>query len=349
MVMHLFRVSPDNDALRGALLMTGAAICFAAMAVLIRYITRDVHPFEAAFFRNLFGLIPMIPWMLRHRLSGLRTLRLKLHFIRAVIGLAGMLCLFSALAIAPAAQVIAINFTVPILTTILAAVVLGEVVRARRWSAVAIGFVGAMIIVRPFGQTFETGAILALMATLFMATAVTTVKMLSRTESANAIVTWMGMIMTPLSLVPALMYWQQPTWEQLGVLLVIAVMATAGQQLFVRANRAADQSYVMAFDFLRLPFVATLAFIIFGETVDFWTWAGASLIIGSTLYIARREAVLAKREKRRRRMPTTGAADAQVIPATKAKTINPPESPDPSPPETSTDTPPQNNSGSRDA
>ena len=144
--MHLFRVSPDNDALRGALLMTGAAICFAAMAVLIRYITRDVHPFEAAFFRNLFGLIPMIPWMLRHRLSGLRTLRLKLHFIRAVIGLAGMLCLFSALAIAPAAQVIAINFTVPILTTILAAVVLGEVVRARRWSAVAIGFVGAMII-----------------------------------------------------------------------------------------------------------------------------------------------------------------------------------------------------------
>jgi drug/metabolite transporter (DMT)-like permease len=178
MIMHLFRVSRDDDALRGALLMTGAAILFAAMAVLIRYITREVHPFEAAFFRNLFGLIPMIPWMLRDRLVGLRTLKLKLHFIRAVIGLAGMLCLFSALAIAPAAQVIAINFTVPILTTILAALILHETVRARRWTAVALGFIGAMIIVRPIGQTLETGAILALLATLFTAFAVTTVKML---------------------------------------------------------------------------------------------------------------------------------------------------------------------------
>ncbi|MBL4841647.1 MULTISPECIES: DMT family transporter [Thalassospira] len=329
--MHLFRVSPDDDALRGALLMTGAAILFAAMAVLIRYITREVHPFEAAFFRNLFGLIPMIPWMLRDRLVGLRTLKLKLHFIRAVIGLAGMLCLFSALAIAPAAQVIAINFTVPILTTILAALILHETVRARRWTAVALGFIGAMIIVRPIGQTLETGAILALLATLFTAFAVTTVKMLSRSESANAIVTWMGMIMTPLSLIPALFFWQNPTWEQLGVLLAIAVLATAGQQLFVRANRTADQSYVMAFDFLRLPFVAALAFIMFGETVDFWTWAGASLIIGSTLYIARREAVLARKEKRRRRMPTTAAADSQAIPVTKAKTINPPEDPEGTP------------------
>ena len=304
----------ENNVLRGTLLMIGSAFCMAAMAVLIRYITQEVHPFEAAFFRNLFGLLPMLPFILGQGRGGLKTARFKLHFMRAALGLGAMLCLFSALAITPAAQVIAINFTLPILTTVLAAIIVREVVRARRWSAVAIGFVGAMVIIRPFGQSFETGAILALIATLFMASAMTTVKMLSQTDSANAIVTWMGLIMTPLSFIPALYYWQTPTVWQLGVLVLMGGFATAGQQLLVRAYRAADQSYVMIFDFLRLPFVAVMAFIMFGETVDIWTRVGASLIIGSGLYIARREAVLAKQARIDARLATTAPADAQAIP-----------------------------------
>ncbi|WP_412777901.1 DMT family transporter [Thalassospira lucentensis] len=307
----------EHNALRGTLLMIGSAFCMATMAVLIRYVTQDVHPFEAAFFRNLFGLVPMVPWILTHGRTGLKTERFKLHFLRAALGLGAMLCLFSALAITPTAQVIAINFTLPILTTVLAALIVREVVRARRWSAVAIGFVGAMVIIRPFGQSFETGAILALTATLFMAAAMTTVKMLSRTESANAIVTWMGLIMTPLSFLPALYYWQTPTLWQFAVLLLMGGFATAGQQLLVRAYRAADQSYVMIFDFLRLPFVAAMAFIMFGEVVDIWTWAGAALIIGSALYIARREAVLAKQARIEPRLPTSAPADAHAIPVTR--------------------------------
>ena len=86
----------------------------------------------------------------------------------------------------------------------------------------------------------------------------------------------------------------------------------------MRAYRTADQSYVMIFDFLRLPFVAAMAFVMFGEVVDLWTWAGAALIIGSALYIARREAVLAKRAKMAARVPTTAPADPQAIPATRA-------------------------------
>jgi len=315
--MNSPRVTSDNAALMGALLMISAAMCFAVMAVFIRYVTADLHPFEASFFRNLFGLLPMVPWMVRHGASGLKTERFKLHFLRGVLGFGAMSCIFTALSLSPAAQVIAINFTLPILTTVLAAVVVRETVRARRWSAIAIGFVGAMIVIRPFGQSFETGAILALGATVFMACAMTTVKMLSRTESANAIVTWMGLIMTPLSLIPALIYWQGPTVWQLFILLIIAVTGTAGQQLLVRAYRTADQSYVMIFDFLRLPFVAALAYVMFGEVVDFWTWAGAALIIGSALYIARREAVLAKRAKREANMPTTAPADPQAIPVTR--------------------------------
>lgn len=315
--MTLPRASTDNAALIGALFMIGAALCFAAMAVLIRYVTREVHPFEASFFRNLFGLLPMLPWLFINGLGSLKTERFKLHFLRGVLGFGAMSCLFTALALSPAAQVIAINFTLPILTTVLAAVIVRETVRARRWSAVALGFVGAMIIIRPLGQDFETGAILAFVATLFMASAMTTVKMLSRTESANSIVTWMGLTMTPMSLLPALYYWQTPTAWQLFIMLLIAIGGTAGQQLLVRAYRTADQSYVMIFDFLRLPFVAAMAFVMFGEIVDFWTWAGAALIIGSALYIARREAVLARQGKTKARLPTTAPADPQAIPATK--------------------------------
>ncbi|WP_336079972.1 DMT family transporter [Thalassospira sp. CH_XMU1448-2] len=321
--MVFSRATSDNAALTGALLMISAALCFAAMAVLIRYVTRDVHPFEAAFFRNFFGLIPMLPWLFSNGPGGLRTERFKLHFLRGALGFGAMSCLFTALAITPAAQVIAINFTLPILTTVLAAIIVRETVRARRWSAVAIGFVGAMIIIRPFGQDFETGAILALLATLFMAAAMTTVKMLSRTDSANAIVTWMGLVMTPLSLPPAIYFWETPNLWQLFVMLLIAIAGTAGQQLLVRAYRTADQSYVMIFDFLRLPFVAAMAFVMFGEVVDFWTWAGAALIIGSALYIARREAVLAKRAKTATRLPTTAPADPQAIPATKIDLADP--------------------------
>ncbi|HAI28600.1 MAG TPA: EamA/RhaT family transporter, partial [Thalassospira sp.] len=112
-------------------------------------------------------------------------------------------------------------------------------------------------------------------------------------------------------------------------LLVIAVTGTAGQQLLVRAYRTADQSYVMIFDFLRLPFVAILAYIMFGEVVDFWTWAGAALIIGSALYIARREAVLAKKARTQTRLPTTAPADPQAIPATKIdRAAGPKDDPD---------------------
>ncbi|MCC9620956.1 DMT family transporter [Thalassospira sp. MA62] len=314
--MKIFRPTSDNAAFNGAALMIGAAFCFAAMAVLIRYVTRDLDPFVAAFYRNLFGVLPMVPWLLRTRFAGLKTKRFPLHFMRAALGLAAMLCLFTALSITPAAQVIAINFTLPILTTVLAAVIVREAVRARRWTAIAIGFVGAMIIIRPFGQALETGAILALCATLIMAVAMTTVKMLSKTEEANSIVTWMGLIMTPLSAIPALYYWENPTFWQLAVLMLIAISATAGQQLLVRAYRTADQSYVMIFDFLRLPFVGVMGYILFGETIDQWTIAGAVLIIGSALYIARREAVLARQRRQATTSPTpkTAPTDPQIIP-----------------------------------
>ena len=174
--------------LRGALWMVLAAFSFAAMTTLIRKLSNDIHPFELAFFRSLFGLLFMLPWFLRAGFGALKTERLGLHGFRALVGLVAMLLWFLALSLMPIAEATALNFTAPLFATAGAAVFLGEKVRARRWGATAVGFVGALIIVRQEGFDLGFATTLVLVASACMSMAVLSVKSLSRTESTNTIV-----------------------------------------------------------------------------------------------------------------------------------------------------------------
>ena len=141
--------NPDQLPLAGAMWMVGACLFFAAMSGIIRHVSAELHAFEIAFLRNLFGLAFMMPWLARVGWSGLKTQRIGLYTVRGIIGLAAMLAFFWAITILPLAQVTALSFTAPLFATILAALVLREVVRARRWAAILVGFVGALIILRP--------------------------------------------------------------------------------------------------------------------------------------------------------------------------------------------------------
>jgi drug/metabolite transporter (DMT)-like permease len=281
-----------SGALRGALSMIGAGASFAVMIVIVRHLSTEQHPFQIAFFRNLFGTVFMLPWIIRTGWAGLRTQRFGLHMVRALVGLAAMLCFFSAISLMPVAEVTALTFTAPLFATAGAALVLGETVRLRRWTATAIGFVGALIILRPGSQTITPAALIALTSAAFMAVALLTVKVLSRTENPNAIVLYMGLMLTPLSLIPALFVWTQPAPETWPWLVVMGLTATIGQLLMVRAFAAAEASAVLPFDFARLIFVAVLGFLLFGEHPDLWTWIGAAVIVTATVYIAHRESRL---------------------------------------------------------
>jgi drug/metabolite transporter (DMT)-like permease len=284
---------------QGALIMTAAAFCFSVMNVFVRLATEEMAPLQVAFFRNFFALMFLLPWLVKVGLEPLRTKRFKLHLLRSLFALATMITWFSALALLPLNEAVALNFTVPLFATAGAALILREVVRARRWTATVIGFLGTLIILRPGFAEVTPVMALPVVAAVFMACATLTVKTLSQTERASTVVLYMTLILTPLSLVPALFVWQWPDWETLGYLIGLGGAGALAHLLLTIAYAKADASAVIPFDYARLPFVAVIAYILFGEIPDFWTWVGAAVIAASAIYIAHREAQAAGPEAAR--------------------------------------------------
>ncbi len=282
------RVGGDN-ALRGILLMFISTFFFSAMHASIRQVAAELHPFEIAFFRNVFALLVIVPWFVRYGLQPLRTTRFGLHILRTAFNILAMLSFFYALTITPLAEVTALGFTAPIFATILAALILGEVVRLRRWSAIAVGFVGVLIIVRPGLETIGLGQLLTLFSSLAWACALMTIKTLGRSEPSITIIAYMSLLMIPLSLVPALFVWQTPDAWQLAWLALIGLLGGIGQFCMTEALRQADTAVVMPLDFCKLLWVTALAYVAFGEVPDRFTWIGGAVIFASTLYIAYRE------------------------------------------------------------
>lgn len=277
---------------RGVALMLGSVLCFALMAISIRMASAQLHPFQIAFFRNLFGLLFILPLVWHAGLSLLRTDKLRLYVLRCLTGLAAMLTGFWALVHLPLAQAVALSYTTPLFVTILAVVVLGEVVRARRWTAVVIGFIGVLVILRPGVDGLQFGALVAIASSALAASSAISIKFLSRTEPADAIVIWMVLIMTPMSLLPALPVWRAPDPSAWLWVVVTGGLGTLGHLCMTRAYQTADVSALQPLNFLQLPIVAFIAWLLFAERVDSWTVAGAGIIFASTAYIARREARL---------------------------------------------------------
>ena len=274
---------------RGALWITLANLCFAAMAGIIRHVSADMHPFQIAFFRAFFGLVLMAPWFLRLGLVSVRSRRVGLHVWRSVVMVAATLTWFTAISLMPIADVTALTFTTPLFATLGAALFLAERVGLRRSAAIGVGFAGAMIILRPGVEALTMPAMAALAAAVFGAVGMLIVKSLSRTESPATIVIYVGLLLTPLSLVPALFFWSAPSLGTLAWLAALGLVANLGHLSFARAMAAADATAVLPFDFLKLFFTAALGFMLFAEVPDVWTWTGAAVIFGATLYTAGRE------------------------------------------------------------
>lgn len=279
---------------RGALWMTLASGAFSVMTALIRPAAEEVHPFEIVFFRILFGLILLSPFIFRQGLGALRTTKLKLHLLRAACFLGAMLCWFSAIPNVTLVDAISLNFTAPIFITILAALVLREQVRTRRWTAVAFGFAGALVILRPGFQEFNFWLILVLGDATIWSIAAIVIRILTRTDSPTTIVAHMFMWVTPASFILALFVWHTPSWETLLILFALSLASTIGHISMTRAFHTAEASVLVPFDYMRLVFGGLIGFLVFNEIPDKWTLAGAAVIIGSALYIAHREGQIAR-------------------------------------------------------
>ncbi len=282
-------ISGLSGNLRGVLLMLIATICFSLMHALIRHMSTELHPFELAFFRNLFGLLVVMPWFVRYGLRPLKTKRLGLHGLRAGINVMAMLMFFYALSVTPLADVAALSFTAPIFATVLAIVILKEVVGRRRWAAILFGFCGTLVLLRPGFEMVSQGQILVVVSALFWACALIVIKILGRTESSVTITTYLILLMAPLSAIPAAMVWRTPTVDQLSVMALMGVLGTFGQLLMTQALKEGDTNVVMPLDFLKMIWAVLLGFFIFGEVPGIFTWLGGAMIFSSITYIAYRE------------------------------------------------------------
>ena len=278
-----------SGAVRGLGLMLASTFFLAAMHASIRYLSDTIHPFEIAFFRSLFALAVVAPWFYRDGLALFHTRRIGLHGLRAVLNLFAMLSFFYALSIAPLSEVTALGFTAPIFTTLLAALILGEIVGPRRWMAVVVGFIGALIIIRPGFAEIGPGQMLVVASSLVWACAVLVIKTLSRTDSSATIIAYMALLMIPLTLAPAVFVWRWPDGEQLFWLVLVGLLGGTGQLCMTEALREADTAVVMPIDFCKLLWVAVIAYLAFGEVPDRYTWLGGAVIFASAMYIAYRE------------------------------------------------------------
>ncbi len=288
-------VASPSPLLRAMALMLGSTLCFVGMHALVSKVSQDLPPIEVAFFRNLFGFLVLMPALVRSRFTAFRTTKLHLHALRGGVNSISMMMFFSALAITPLAEATALAYTAPLFMTIGAVFFLGETLRARRIAALVVGFIGALIVLRPGLVPLDLGPILVVSSAVLWAVSMIDIKILSRTDSSLTIATYMLVFVTPITGIAALFVWQAPGLEHLGWMFLLGGLGSVGHILFAEAFKLADTTVLMPLDFTKMIWAAVLGFLFFGQVPDLWTWIGGTVIFASATYISYREHQIARR------------------------------------------------------
>jgi len=263
---------------RGAVLMVSAALLFAAMAAGIKFVSQSLPSEMVVFFRNLFGLLALAPWILRHGWLGIRTHRPWGQAARAGAGLAAMYCYFFALGRLPLAEAVLLNYSMPLFIPFIASWWLGERVAPKLWGAIAIGFLGIALILKPGLALFSPVSLIGLAAGILGATAMVGIRRLTHTEPAYRIVFYFSFLATIVSGVPLAWAWQTPRPELWAPLLAIGALATIAQVLMTRAYAEAPAAAVGPFIYSTVVFAALAGWGFWGERVDLISMVGAVFV-----------------------------------------------------------------------
>ncbi|MBI1179251.1 MAG: EamA family transporter [Alphaproteobacteria bacterium] len=303
----MLKIAAPTRTVQAALLMICASASISVLWAVLRYGAETMHPLYMVFWRSLLGAAVLLPLFARRGFASLRTRRLPMHFVRSASGLLAMTGIFYSIAHVPLAQAMAINYSAPLFATVGAALILGETLHRRRLTAVAVGFLGMLVVVRPGVQHVDLGILAAVAGAVGMASALLSVKKLSSSESTPTIIFYGNMLCLPIAFALALQHWQPMTWHNLGILAAVGVISTVSQAFLTRALTLADAGAVLPMDFMRLVFVTLLGVALFGERPHPVTWLGAAIILCSTVYIARREARLKAAARRAPAAPEPAA------------------------------------------
>jgi len=278
-----------NKLTQVALLAIGATFFGSFMGACVKLLSDDLHPVIICFYRCLMGLIIITPFIIKNNFQALQTDNMRLQILRALINIISMICWFTAIGLMHLEKATALGFTTPLFTTVLAVIVLGEVIRFHRTAALLLGFIGILIIIRPGYMPFEFGTILMLIASFSFSFVLIFVKKLSATDSSLTIIFYHLLYMTPAFFILSLFYWQSINFNQLVIFSLMGSSGLLSHWCLAQAFKMSDTTFVMPLQFTKLIWASLIGLFIFAEQPDIWTWIGGVIIFISVVYITYRE------------------------------------------------------------
>ena len=274
-------------------LMIISGLFFVLMHSAVKYLSKEVHIFEIAFFRCALVIFVLAPIIFQQGKKIFKTKQPKVQFLRITTNSVAMLCFFYGISTTPLAQLTTLGFTVPIFATILAVIFMKEKIRLRRTTALIVGFIGTIIVMRP-DISIELGALLIIFSSFLWSICLILIKKLTQTDSAVTISLYFGIGMIPATFALAFPVLEMIDLRQFIILIFIAVTGTLAQTIMNSALEKGELALLLPFDFLRLIWSVLIGYALFSEEPTITLWLGGFLIIGSTSYIAWREATLKK-------------------------------------------------------
>jgi drug/metabolite transporter (DMT)-like permease len=275
--------------LRGMLWMTLSGAVFAANYGIIRILSLDFHVFELVFFRNLFGLLVLTPFLWRSRHEIKKPKRPSIIVLRGFLQAGSSSLWFYGVTVIPLVTATSLMLIEPIIGSVLAILLLKEPNDPKRWLSVFLGMIGALVIIRPGMVEFSLGVSFILTAAIMWSGFLLLGKVQSRDDSIVVVIAYSSALTVLLSLVPALFFWVTPTIEQLFLLVILGTVATAAYFCITNAYKAGDVTVVSPLNFMRTIFSAIVGFFVFNEMPEAWVWFGAAIIVAAATYLARVE------------------------------------------------------------
>jgi len=274
---------------RGALWMIAAAVLFAFNAAVVKQLgATGIDSFQTVFVRSVAGLVLPLPFMLWQGAS-LRTLNLPVQILQGAVGAVALISHFYAWTRLPLTDVTALLFTQALFVLVLAVILLGKIVRWRRWLATIFGFVGALLMVRPGFSNANADASFALFAAFCIALQVILIAGLPKGEKQLTMLFYLGAIGVVLTVGPGIYYWKAPSESQAILLACNGVLGVSNQACVFRAFRVGEATYIAPFDYSKLIVASLLGLLWFGEIPALTAIIGALIIVFSTLYISKRD------------------------------------------------------------
>lgn len=287
--LEISDVSSKRVVITAILLILLAGMMSSLLHVGVRVVSPELPTIQIVLLRSVFTILVTFPLLFGKGQLSWRTNRVDLQLLRGVVSVCSMSTWYYALSILPLADAGALSFTTAIFVTLGAALMFGESVGLRRWSAVAVGLIGTVVVLRPGSGLLTLGAVAALGSSILWAVSLLMAKNLAKYDSSLTITFYQPLMITPFALLATIPVWVWPSPDAWLILFGMGLVAAIGNYAYVHALRIADASLSMSADYVRLLWMVGWGYLLFAEIPAISTWVGAALIIMSTLFITWRE------------------------------------------------------------